>query len=230
MGVRKKHGYQLSIDLENGQKYSMMFVEGTLGEMKKYENLFEKLSIATKSENILTKRRIGKIDFGQQNNAAKLFIDSVASCRIVAKGEKTFISYKISKMRILAWSPIYAFLLFLSLPITIWTLISAITGEFFQDYQWPQVLYNTIVALWIVPFIPALLLSLIGYFVPGGGFPVRMSRVVIDMSESSVTWEHKYWPRFFTKKETIGLPVNMSFDSGFYKYFDEGDDGGFDGS
>ena len=89
MGVRKRHGYQLSIDLENGQKYSMMFVEGTLGEMKKYENLFEKLSVATKSENILTKRRIGKIDFGQQNNAAKLFIDSVASCRIVAKGEKT---------------------------------------------------------------------------------------------------------------------------------------------
>ncbi len=198
----------------------MMFVQGKLGEMKKYEYLFEKLSDATKSVNILTKPRTGKNDFTQQNNAAKLFVNSVSSCRIVTKGEKTFISYKISKMRILAWSPIYAFLLFLSLPITIATLMSAITGDFFQDDLWPQVLYNTIVALWIVPFIPALVLSLIGYFVPGGGFPVRMSRVVIDMSERSVTWEHKYWPRFFTKKETIGLPVNLSFDSGFYTYFD----------
>lgn len=221
MGVAKKYGYQLSIDLENGQKYSMMFVEGTLGEMKKYEYLFEKLSMVTKSENILTKRRTGKNDFTQQNNAAKLFVDSVTSCRIVAKGEKVFISYKMSKMRILAWSPIYAFLLFLSLPFTIKTLMSAITGDFFQDYQWRQLLYNMIVALWIVPFIPALVLSLIGYFVPGGGFPVRMSRVVIDMSERSVTWEHKYWPRFFTKKESIRLPVNMSFDSGFYTYLDE---------
>jgi hypothetical protein len=51
--------------------------------------------------------------------------------------------------------------------------------------------------------------------------PIRMSRVVIDVSERSVTWEHKSWPRFFTKKETIKLPVNMSFDSGFYTYFDE---------
>lgn len=221
MGVAKKYGYQLSIDLENGQKYSMMFVEGTLGEMKKYEYLFEKLSMVTKSENILTKRRTGKNDFTQQNNAAKLFVDSVTSCRIVAKGEKVFISYKMSKMRILAWSPIYAFLLFLSLPFTIETLMSAIMGDFFQDYQWRQVLYNMIVVLWIVPFIPALVFSLIGYFIPGGGFPVRMSRVVIDMSERSVTWEHKYWPRFFTKKESIRLPVNMSFDSGFYTYFDE---------
>mgnify|MGYP006246522353 FL=1 len=56
---------------------------------------------------------------------------------------------------------------------------------------------------------------------PGGGLPVRMSRVVIDMSDSSITWEHRSWPRFFTKKETIKLPVNMSFDSGFYTYFDE---------
>ena len=108
MGVAKKHGYQLSVDLENGQKYSMMFVEGTLGEIKKYEHVFEKLSVATKSENILTKRRTGKNDFTQQNNAAKLFVNSATSCRIVTKGEKTFISYKMSKMRILAWSPIYA--------------------------------------------------------------------------------------------------------------------------
>ena len=216
MGVAKKHGYQLSVDLENGQKYSMMFVEGTLGEMKKYEHLFEKLSVATKSENILTKRRTGKNDFTQQNNAAKLFVDSATSCRIVTKGEKTFISYKMSKMRILAWSPIYAYLLFLSIPFTIQG-IYAITS---LNDGW-LLNFSAIAALWIVPFIPALVLSLIGYFVPGGGFPVRMSRVVIDVSERSVTWEHKYWPRFFTKKETIGLPVNMSFDSGFYTYFDE---------
>jgi|TARA_B100001996_G_scaffold326947_1_gene273605 hypothetical protein len=216
MGVAKKHGYQLSVDLENGQKYSMMFVEGTLGEIKKYEHVFEKLSVATKSENILTKRRTGKNDFTQQNNAAKLFVDSATSCRIVTKGEKTFISYKMSKMRILAWSPIYAYLLFLSIPFTIQG-IYAITS---LNDGW-LLNFSAIAALWIVPFIPALVLSLIGYFVPGGGFPVRMSRVVIDVSERSVTWEHKYWPRFFTKKETIGLPVNMSFDSGFYTYFDE---------
>jgi hypothetical protein len=216
MGVAKKHGYQLSVDLENGQKYSMMFVEGTLGEIKKYEHVFEKLSVATKSENILTKRRTGKNDFTQQNNAAKLFVNSATSCRIVTKGEKTFISYKMSKMRILAWSPIYAYLLFLSIPFTIQG-IYAITS---LNDGW-LLNFSAIAALWIVPFIPALVLSLIGYFVPGGGFPVRMSRVVIDVSERSVTWEHKYWPRFFTKKETIGLPVNMSFDSGFYTYFDE---------
>lgn len=216
MGVAKKHGYQLSVDLENGQKYSMMFVEGTLGEIKKYEHVFEKLSVATKSENILTKRRTGKNDFTQQNNAAKLFVDSATSCRIVTKGEKTFISYKMSKMRILAWSPIYAYLLFLSIPFTIQG-IYAITS---LNDGW-LLNFSAIAALWIVPFIPALVLSLIGYFVPGGGFPVRMSRVVIDVSERSVTWEHKYWPRFFTKKETIRLPVNMSFDSGFYTYFDE---------
>ena len=119
MGVAKKNGYQLSIDLENGQKYLMMFVEGTLGEIKKYEHVFEKLSVATESENILTKRRTGKNDFTQQNNAAKLFVDSATSCRIVTKGEKTFISYKMSKMRILAWSPIYAYLLFLSIRFTV---------------------------------------------------------------------------------------------------------------
>ena len=198
-----------------------MFVEGTLGEIKKQEHLFEKLSLATNSENILTKKRTGKNNFTQQNNAAKLFVDSVTSCRIVEKGEKIFISYKISKMRILAWLPIYVFLLFLSLPITIEMLMSAITGEFFQDHQWRQLLFNTILVLWIVPFIPVFILSLIGYFIPGGGFPVRMSRVVVDMSECSVRWEHKYWPRFFTKRESIGLPVNMSFDSGFYTYFDE---------
>ena len=217
MGVAKKHGYQLSVDLENGQKYSMMFVEGTLGEIKKYEHVFEKLSMATKSENILTKRRTGKNDFTQQNNAAKLFVDSATSCRIVTKGEKTFISYKMSKMRILAWSPIYAYLLFLSIRFTVEGINSII---FLNDYWLLN--FSTIAVLWIVPFIPALVLSLIGYFfVPGGGLPVRMSRVVIDVSERSVTWEHKYWPRFFTKKETIGLPVNMSFDSGFYTYFDE---------
>jgi len=216
MGVKKKHGYQLSIDLENGQKYSMMFVEGRLGEMKEYAHLFEKLSVATKSENILTKRRTGKNDFTQQNNGAKLFVDSVASCRIVAKEKKVFISYKMSKMRILAWSPIYAYLLFLSIRFTVEGIYSII---FLNDYWLLN--FPTIAALWIVPFIPALIFSLIGYFVPGGGFPVRMSRVVIDMSECSVTWEHKYWPRFFTKKETIQLPVNMSFDSGFYTYFDE---------
>ena len=216
MGVAKKHGYQLSVDLENGQKYSMMFVEGTLGEIKKYEHVFEKLSMATKSENILTKRRTGKNDFTQQNNAAKLFVESATSCRIVTKGEKTFISYKMSKMRILAWSPIYAYLLFLSIRFTVEGINSII---FLNDYWLLN--FSTIAVLWIVPFIPALVLSLIGYFVPGGGLPVRMSRVVIDVSERSVTWEHKYWPRFFTKKETIGLPVNMSFDSGFYTYFDE---------
>lgn len=216
MGVAKKHGYQLSVDLENGQKYSIMFVEGTLGEIKKYEHVFGKLSVATKSENILTKRRTGKNDFTQQNNAAKLFVDSATSCRIVTKGEKTFISYKMSKMRILAWSPIYAYLLFLSIRFTVEGIYSII---FLNDY-WLLNL-SPIAALWIVPFIPALVFSLIGYFVPGGGLPVRMSRVVIDVSERSVTWEHKYWPRFFTKKEIIGLPVNMSFDSGFYTYFDE---------
>ena len=216
MGVAKKNGYQLSIDLENGQKYSMMFVEGTLGDMKKHHHLFEKLSSATNSENILTKKRTEKNDFTQQNNAAKLFVDSATSCRIVTKGEKTFISYKMSKMRILAWSPIYAYLLFLSIRFTVEGINSII---FLNDYWLLN--FPTIAALWIVPFIPALVLSLIGYFVPGGGFPVRMSRVVIDVSERSVTWEHKYWPRFFTKKETFGLPMNMSFDSGFYTYFDE---------
>ena len=221
MGVAKSHGYQLSVDLENGQKYSMMFVEGTLGEIKKYEHVFEKLSVATNSENILTKRRTGKNDFTQQNNAAKLFLNSADSLRIATKGEKIFLSYKMSKIRILAWSPIFAFLLFLSLPITIELVVGAISGKLFQDDQWRQVMYNSILVVWIVPFIPVLILSVIGYFVPGGGFPVRMSRVVIDVSESSVTWEHKYWPRFFTKKETIKLPVNMSFDSGFYTYFDE---------
>jgi len=221
MGVAKSHGYQLSVDLENGQKYSMMFVEGTLGEIKKYEHVFEKLSVATNSENILTKRRTGKNDFTQQNNAAKLFLNSADSLRIATKGEKIFLSYKMSKIRILAWSPIFAFLLFLSLPVTIELVVGAISGKLFQDDQWRQVMYNSILVVWIVPFIPVLILSVIGYFVPGGGFPVRMSRVVIDVSESSVTWEHKYWPRFFTKKETIKLPVNMSFDSGFYTYFDE---------
>jgi hypothetical protein len=221
MGVAKKNGYQLSIDLENGQKYSMMFVEGTLGAMKKHLHLFEKLSSATNSENILTKKRTGKNDFTQQNNAAKLFLNSADSLRIATKGEKIFLSYKMSKIRILAWSPIFAFLLFLSLPVTIELVVGAISGELFQDYQWRQVVYNFILVGWIVPFIPALILSVIGYFVPGGGFPVRMSRVVIDMSDSSITWEHKSWPRFFTKKERIKLPVNMSFDSGFYTYFDE---------
>jgi hypothetical protein len=104
----------------------MMFVEGTLGEIKKYEHVFEKLSVATKSENILTKRRTGKNDFTQQNNAAKLFIDSATSCRIVTKGEKTFISYKMSKMRILAWSPIYAYLLFISIRFTVEGMYSII--------------------------------------------------------------------------------------------------------
>jgi len=221
MGVAKSHGYQLSVDLENGQKYSMMFVEGTLGEIKKYEHVFEKLSVATNSENILRKKRTGKNDFTQQNNAAKLFLNSADSLRIATKGEKIFLSYKMSKIRILAWSPIFAFLLFLSLPITIELVVGAISGKLFQDDQFRQVMYNSILVVWIVPFIPVLILSVIGYFVPGGGFPVRMSRVVIDVSESSVTWEHKYWPRFFTKKETIKLPVNMSFDSGFYTYFDE---------
>ena len=199
----------------------MMFVEGTLGEIKKYEHVFEKLSVATNSENILRKKRTGKNDFTQQNNAAKLFLNSADSLRIATKGEKIFLSYKMSKIRILAWSPIFAFLLFLSLPITIELVVGAISGKLFQDDQWRQVMYNSILVVWIVPFIPVLILSVIGYFVPGGGFPVRMSRVVIDVSESSVTWEHKYWPRFFTKKETIKLPVNMSFDSGFYTYFDE---------
>ena len=132
------------------------------------------------------------------------------------------LSYKMSKIRILAWSPIFAWLLGLSLPLTIELVVGAISGELFQDYQWRQGVYNLILVGWIVPFIPALILSVIGYFVPGGGFPVRMSRVVIDMSDSSITWEHKSWPRFFTKKETIKLPVNMSFDSGFYTYLDEG--------
>ena len=222
MGVAKSHGYQLSVDLENGQKYSMMFVEGTLGEIKKYEHVFEKLSVATNSENILTKRRTGKNDFTQQNNAAKLFLNSADSLRIATKGEKIFLSYKMSKIRILAWSPIFAFLLFLSLPITIELVVGAISGKLFQDDQFRQVMYNSILVVWIVPFIPVLILSVIGYFVPGGGFPVRMSRVVIDMSDSSITWEHKSWPRFFTKKETIKLPVNMSFDSGFYTYLDGG--------
>ena len=221
MGVAKKNGYQLSIDLENGQKYSMMFIEGTLGEMKKHHHLFEQVSLATSSENILTKKRTGKNDFTQQNNAAKLFLNSVDSLRIATKGEKTFLSYKMSKLRILAWSPIFVWLLFLSLPLTIEIVVDAISGDLFQDYQWRQVVYSIILTGWIVPFIPALILSVIGYFVPGGGFPVRMSRVVIDMSDSSITWEHKSWPRFFTKKETIKLPVNMSFDSGFYTYFDE---------
>ena len=216
MGVAKKKGYQLSINLENGQKYSMMFVEGTLGDMKKHHHIFEKLSSATNSENILSKKRTGKNDFTQQNNAAKLFLNSADSLQIATKGEKTFLSYKMSKIRILAWSPIFVWLLGLSLPLTIEGIHSII---FSNDYWLLN--FSAIAALWIVPFVPALILSVIGYFVPGGGFPVRMSRVVIDMSDSSITWEHKSWPRFFTKKETIKLPVNMSFDSGFYTYFDE---------
>ena len=215
MGVAKKHGYQLSVDLENGQKYSMMFVEGTLGEIKKYEHVFEKLSVATNSENILRKKRTGKNDFTQQNNAAKLFLNSADSLQIATKGEKTFLSYKMSKIRILAWSPIVVWLLGLSLPLTIQGIHSII---FLNDYWFN---FSSFAFLWIVPFIPALIFSVIGYFVPGGGLPVRMSRVVIDMSDSSITWEHRSWPRFFTKKETIKLPVNMSFDSGFYTYFDE---------
>jgi hypothetical protein len=221
MGIAKKHGYQLSINLENGKKYSIVFIEGTLGEMKKHHHLFEQLSLATKSEDILAKKRSGKNDFTQQNNAAKLFVDSMDSLRIATDRERVYLSYKMSKIRILAWSPILAFLLFLSLPITIDVAMAAISGEFFQDNQWRKVLFDTILVLWFVPFIPALILSVIGYFVPGGGFPVRMSRVVIDMSDSSIIWEHNYWPRFFTKKERIRLPVNMSFDSGFYTYFDE---------
>ncbi len=216
MGIAKKNGYQLSIDLKNGQKYSMMFVEGTLGDIKKHHHLFEQLSSTTNSENILSKKRTGKNDFTQHNNAAKLFLNSADSLRIATKGEKTFLSYKMSKIRILAWSPIFAWLLGLSLPLTIEGIHSII---FSNDYWLLN--FSAIAALWIVPFIPALILSVIGYFVPGGGFPVRMSRVVIDMSDSSITWEHKSWPRFFTKKETIKLPVNMSFDSGFYTYFDE---------
>tara|TARA_B100000900_G_C20487666_1_gene678177 strand:+ start:446 stop:1099 length:654 start_codon:yes stop_codon:yes gene_type:complete len=216
MGVAKKKGYQLSINLENGQKYSMMFVEGTLGDMKKHHHIFEKLSSATNSKNILSKKRTGKNDFTQQNNAAKLFLNSADSLQIATKGEKTFLSYKMSKIRILAWSPIFVWLLGLSLPLTIEGIHSII---FSNDYWLLN--FSAIAALWIVPFVPALILSVIGYFVPGGGFPVRMSRVVIDMSDSSITWEHKSWPRFFTKKETIKLPVNMSFDSGFYTYFDE---------
>ena len=217
MGIVKKNGYQLSIDLKNGQKYSMMFVEGTLGDIKKHHHLFEQLSSTTNSENILSKKRTGKNDFTQQNNAAKLFLNSADSLRIATKGEKTFLSYKMSKIRILAWSPIFAWLLGLSLPLTIEGIHSII---FSNDYWLLN--FSAFAALWIVPFIPALILSVIGYFVPGGGFPVRMSRVVIDMSDSSITWEHKSWPRFFTKKETIKLPVNMSFDSGFYTYLDEG--------
>ncbi len=216
MGVAKKKGYQLSINLENGQKYSMMFVEGTLGDMKKHHHIFEKLSSATNSENILSKKRTGKNDFTQQNNAAKLFLNSADSLRIATKGEKTFLSYKMSKIRILAWSPIFVWLLGLSLPLTIEGIHSII---FSNDYWLLD--SEVFAALWIVPFVPALIFSVIGYFVPGGGLPVRMSRVVIDMSDSSITWEHKSWPRFFTKKETIKLPVNMSFDSGFYTYFDE---------
>ena len=193
-----------------------MFVEGTLGAMKKHLHLFEKLSSATNSKNILSKKRTGKNDFTQQNNAAKLFLNSADSLQIATKGEKTFLSYKMSKIRILAWSPIFVWLLGLSLPLTIEGIHSII---FSNDYWLLN--FSAIAALWIVPFVPALILSVIGYFVPGGGFPVRMSRVVIDMSDSSITWEHKSWPRFFTKKETIKLPVNMSFDSGFYTYFDE---------
>jgi len=221
MGIAKKHGYQLSINLENGKKYSIVFIEGTLGEMKKHHHLFEQLSLATKSEDILAKKRSGKNDFTQQNNAAKLFVDSMGSLRIATDRERVYLSYKMSKIRILAWSPILAFLLFLSLPITIDVAMAAISGEFFQDNQWRKVLFDTILVLWFVPFIPALILSVIGYFVPGGGFPVRMSRIVIDMSDSSIIWEHNYWPRFFTKKEKIRLPVDMLFDSGFYTYFDE---------
>ena len=62
MGVAKKNGYQLSINLENGQKYSMMFVEGTLGDMKKHHHIFEKLSSATNSKNILSKKRTGMMN------------------------------------------------------------------------------------------------------------------------------------------------------------------------
>ena len=216
MGIVKKNGYQLSIDLKNGQKYSMMFVEGTLGDIKKHHHLFEQLSSTTNSENILSKKRTGKNDFTQQNNAAKLFLNSADSLRIATKGEKTFLSYKMSKIRILAWSPIFAWLLGLSLPLTIEGIHSII---FSNDYWLLN--FSAFAALWIVPFVPALILSVIGYFAPGGSLPVRMSRVVIDMSDSSITWEHRSWPRFFTKKETIKLPVNMSFDSGFYTYFDE---------
>jgi hypothetical protein len=60
MGIAKKHGYQLSINLENGKKYSIVFIEGTLGEMKKHHHLFEQLSLATKSEDILAKKGRGK--------------------------------------------------------------------------------------------------------------------------------------------------------------------------
>ena len=194
----------------------MMFVEGTLGDIKKHHHLFEQLSSTTNSENILSKKRTGKNDFTPQNNAAKLFLNSADSLRIATKGEKTLLSYKMSKIRILAWSPIFAWLLGLSLPLTIEGIHSII---FSNDYWLLN--FSAFAALWIVPFVPALILSVIGYFAPGGSLPVRMSRVVIDMSDSSITWEHRSWPRFFTKKETIKLPVNMSFDSGFYTYFDE---------
>ena len=62
----------------------------------------------------------------------------------------------------------------------------------------------------------------------GGGLPVRMSRVVIDLSDKSLTWEHKNWPRFFTKKEEFKHPANLSLDFGYHEAFEasEGGDGG----
>ena len=144
------------------------------------------------------KKNTDEINFRLQGDFAKLFLSGPGAVHIEKEADKIYISHKLTLFRILAWSPIYAYLLFLSIR---WTVEGIYSIIFLNDYWLLN--FSAIAALWIVPFVPALILSVIGYFVPGGGFPVRMSRVVIDMSDSSITWEHKSWPRFFTKKETI---------------------------
>jgi len=220
MSVVKKHGYQLSIGLENRQEYSVMFIHGSLDEIKQHEPLFEQLSEVTKSENVLPKEKTEEIDFTLINNYPKLFVRDTGSLQMETKGEKTYITHKMSGLRILAWSPILAFMVFFWLPLAFMPFLYATSGEEFL-IMLAETLTGMLIFL-IFPLVPIFIFSIIGYFAPGGSFQVRMCRIVIDMADYSITWEHKRWPRFFTKKETIRWPVSMSFVPGYYTYF-EGD-------
>ena len=221
MSVVKEHGYQLSISLENRQEYSVIFIGGSLDEIKQHEPLFEQLSEVTKSENVFPKEKTEEIDFTLMNNYPKLFVRDTDSLQMETKGEKTYITHKMSGLRILAWSPILAFMVFFWLPLAFVPFLYATSGEEFLT-----MLGETLIGMLfflVVPLVPILIFSIIGYLAPGGYFQVRMSRIVIDMTDYSITWEHKRWPRFFTKKETIKWPVSMSLESGYYTFF-EGDE------
>ena len=220
-GMIRIPGYQLSIDLDYGMKYPIMFVKGSSNDM---ENLFDQINIAIGSENMQLKRNTDEINFRLQGDFAKLFLSGPAGVHIEKEADKIYISHKLTLFRILAWSPIYAYLLFLSIRFTVEGIYSII---FLNDYWLLN--FPTIAGLWVVPFIPVIIFSMIGFalYRGTGGLPVRMSRVVIDLSDKSLTWEHKNWPRFFTKKEEFKHPANLSLDFGYHEAFEGGDgDGG----